>query len=88
MEGFFGSSLGFEDEHVIQYYDFQLVSPLHLYVFEETPKISTYLFALAAGAYKVCKDKLMDERFPPFRLLMRNNLKSPLSVEEVSIMFK
>jgi len=30
----------------------------------------------------------MDERFPPFRLLMRNNLKSPLSVEEVSIMVK
>jgi aminopeptidase N len=64
------------------------MSPLHLYVFEATPKISTYLFALAAGAYKICKEQIMDERFPPFRLLMRNNLKSPLSVEEVSIMVK
>ncbi len=27
---------------------------LQVYVFKETPKISTYLFALAAGNYLVC----------------------------------
>jgi len=83
MIEFFGHKMNFVNENGDPEHSINDVPPLHLYVFEPTPKISTYLFALAAGDYAICQEKERDERFPPFRLLMRNNLKSPLTVEEV-----
>lgn len=88
MIDFFGKFNTRIDEKGDEQIDFENSPGLKLYVFEKTPKISTYLFALAAGTYKVSEEPAQDTNYPHFRLLMRNNLKSPLTVEEVSIIVK
>ena len=51
-----------------------------VYEFEQTPKISTYLFAVCAGNYKMLEDN--DGMYPCQRIFVRqslqNNLRSDL----------
>jgi aminopeptidase N len=56
MIEFFGPLLTFVDENGDPQHDFLNGPALQLYIFDKTPKISTYLYALAAGAYKICME--------------------------------
>ena len=58
MIDFFGKLNTKIDEKGDEQINFENSPGLKLYVFEKTPKISTYLFALAAGTYKVCEEPL------------------------------
>ena len=49
------------------------------YEFEQTPKISTYLYALCAGPYTFFEDN--DPMFPPQRAFVRNSLAEYLNHE-------
>ena len=56
-------------EHFLEFYEDKQVS---LYVFEETPKISTYLYAICAGPYHCFKDT--DAMYIPQRIFCRQSL--------------
>ncbi len=54
----------------------------HIYIFNETPKISTYLYALCEGPYYCIKN----EKYPysiPLRLFMRESLKDYGEPDEI-----
>ena len=50
-----------------------------VYEFEQTPKISTYLFAICAGPYKVFEDS--DPQYVPQRVFVRESLVENLRYE-------
>jgi len=56
-----------------------------LQVFNKSPKISTYLYAIAAGPYEFIERN--DEGFPPMRIYLRKSLKSDWAPERGQEMF-
>jgi aminopeptidase N len=50
-------------------------------MFEETPRISTYLFAICAGPYHVFED--LDPMHVPQRIFVRQSLKENMRHELV-----
>jgi hypothetical protein len=64
-----------EGRHVLERHDiehflkFYKSSDVSIYEFEQTPKISTYLYALCAGNYKVFTD--YDPMHTPQRIFVR-----------------
>ena len=60
-------------KHLINNHEI-LTKNYHVYIFEETPRISTYLFALCAGPYYCIENTLPAPT--KLRLFMRESLKN------------
>ena len=61
-------------EQFLQFYDKQ--NCVALYDFEQTPRISTYLYAVCAGNFKVIEDH--DGMYPDQRIFVRQSLAENL----------
>lgn len=57
-------------EHFLKFYENEKVA---VHMFEETPRISTYLYAICAGPYFVTED--LDPMHVPQRIFVRQSLK-------------
>ena len=67
-------------EHLINVHDIKTKN-YHCYVFDETPRISTYLYAVCAGPYYCIENK---EKAPTkLRLFMRESLKNYGEPQEI-----
>ena len=67
-------------DHLINSHDIKSKN-YHVYIFEETPRISTYLYALCAGPYYCIENKLPAPT--KLRLFMRESLKDCGEPEEI-----